>query len=649
MAAGTRTSRARERGQVLVIFVLSLVALMGAAGLAVDMGRFYSERRFLQNAADAAALAAANALIRGGTEDDARADANAVLTRNYSIPPNGVVPNLPPGSGNEVYTSGHAGDPAYLLDGILISGGGIRVAVRNTISYTFGRVVGLDTNTLVGRARVRFDGNLLPIAVRRYVNAPGSNIGVAPCTDNFTEFMDFFATANTACLGTDTNDTTRVDPNPGAAFDPAAPDGDRSNHGPIVEILGQGADPDNGADFRGFIALDIRNFSTSSSQRYYNEVTPSTNALTLKDMQAQWILDGGYPAGAMLPPAVTPPDPNDQVATLDGNSAGLAIDAFMDRFAPGDAILVAVYPGVTMQIPDFSMTTPATVAAPETGEVSSAGQFRVSRNQAFSGTVALTTEVDAGDPLNPLFLGQLDGGTTPIDYSPNPVTPSLGTGTTVLMEDLDTNGATPGIYTLWLRGEASSPYLSVKYTPFALRVGTVSRDFTITSSTSEQTAVAVGNTVSFTLNLKRSGGAFGGSVALSLEALPGETLPAGLGAVSFSPSSVAPAGGSGSDSTLTIDTGTMAPGQYDFVVRATGVNGDPTPRSVTHLLTLRVNVATSSAGGNQEYVDIVGFAVMRVASMNSNTVSAYAITPMITDPSDSRLRRGQVARLSPWN
>ena len=100
MATGARSSRARERGQVLVIFVLSLVALMGAAGLAVDMGRFYSERRFLQNAADAAALAAANALIRGGTEDDARADANAVLTRNFSIPPNGVVPNLPPGSGS---------------------------------------------------------------------------------------------------------------------------------------------------------------------------------------------------------------------------------------------------------------------------------------------------------------------------------------------------------------------------------------------------------------------------------------------------------------------------------------------------------------------------------------------------------------------
>jgi hypothetical protein len=33
----------------------------------------------------------------------------------------------------------------------------------------------------------------------------------------------------------------------------------------------------------------------------------------------------------------------------------------------------------------------------------------------------------------------------------------------------------------------------------------------------------------------------------------------------------------------------------------------------------------------------------------SNSISAYAITPLITDPNDSRLRRGQVAKLVPWS
>lgn len=48
-------SQSSERGQVLVIIILVIVALMGFAALAVDGGRVYAERRRAQNAADAAA------------------------------------------------------------------------------------------------------------------------------------------------------------------------------------------------------------------------------------------------------------------------------------------------------------------------------------------------------------------------------------------------------------------------------------------------------------------------------------------------------------------------------------------------------------------------------------------------------------------
>ena len=78
------------RGQVLVIFALSLVAIMAAAGLAFDIGRFYSERRFLQNAADAGALAIANALIRGESATDAEAEGRDVLARNLAGSPTGT-------------------------------------------------------------------------------------------------------------------------------------------------------------------------------------------------------------------------------------------------------------------------------------------------------------------------------------------------------------------------------------------------------------------------------------------------------------------------------------------------------------------------------------------------------------------------------
>ncbi|HZM73214.1 MAG TPA: pilus assembly protein TadG-related protein [Candidatus Polarisedimenticolia bacterium] len=645
MAPRPHVRAAGERGQVIVIFALAITGLLAAAGLAFDIGRFYSERRFLQNSADSAALAAANSIIRGDSYATAETIARDILTRNYLTDPNGRAPALP--SATPIYESGHAGDVLYLLDGIVITGGDIRVAVRNEIDYTFGRFIGLVNAQVSARARVKLDGDILPIAVRHFVNAPGSGSGVYPCVDDDRAFTDYFATADTACLGTDTDDTLRVDPTAGAAFDALNPDNDRTNHGPIVAIMGDGAVPDNGADFRGYVALDIRNFANTTSQLYYNGVNPGDTASVLKDLEAQWLLAGGYP-GPMFPPAISPPDPNDQVAILNGNSTGTGIDAFNTRFIPGDLILVAVYPGVTLQIPDFSMAAPSTISLPTTGTVANAGSFKVGRNQSFSGTVDLTTVADSGDPFNPMVTGTLLGGATPITYTPNPVTPSLGSGQTVDMTNVTTSGAPDGIYSLWLRGEAGSPYLSIKYLPFAVKVGTVSRDFSIAVDASEK-FVALGGTVTYNLTLKRSGPSFGGTgVNLSLEALPGQTLPTGLGAVTFSPSNINPAT-SGTPSVLTIDVGTAAPGQYTFVVRATGLNGDATGRRVTHLLPITVDLATSSSGGNQEYIDITGFAVMRVVQADSNTIAAYAITPMVADMNDPLLRRGQTARLMPWN
>lgn len=55
----------REKGQVLVFVALALILLIGVAALAVDVGHFYAERRHMQNAADAAALAGAREICFG--------------------------------------------------------------------------------------------------------------------------------------------------------------------------------------------------------------------------------------------------------------------------------------------------------------------------------------------------------------------------------------------------------------------------------------------------------------------------------------------------------------------------------------------------------------------------------------------------------
>jgi hypothetical protein len=52
-----------QRGVVAIVVALSLVALIGCAGLALDLGRLYVGKTELQNAVDACALAAANELV----------------------------------------------------------------------------------------------------------------------------------------------------------------------------------------------------------------------------------------------------------------------------------------------------------------------------------------------------------------------------------------------------------------------------------------------------------------------------------------------------------------------------------------------------------------------------------------------------------
>jgi hypothetical protein len=54
-----------ERGAVAVMVALLMVALLGAAAVAVDVGAMYSEQSQLQNAADAAALGVAQACSKG--------------------------------------------------------------------------------------------------------------------------------------------------------------------------------------------------------------------------------------------------------------------------------------------------------------------------------------------------------------------------------------------------------------------------------------------------------------------------------------------------------------------------------------------------------------------------------------------------------
>jgi Flp pilus assembly protein TadG len=117
----------RERGQVLVIAALLLPVLLAMVGMAVDVGTYASDRRALQNAADAMALA-------GGQElpDSAAATSAALsLADDHGV---------------------NTGDVT-----VTITGGSTTPAIRVTIArnhdFSFMQIVGIDSRSVGATAK----------------------------------------------------------------------------------------------------------------------------------------------------------------------------------------------------------------------------------------------------------------------------------------------------------------------------------------------------------------------------------------------------------------------------------------------------------------------------------------------------------------
>ena len=78
----TRARRRRSGGQIIVVFVLAIVAIIGMVGLAIDGGGAYAQRRDQQTAADLAALAAANDYLLSNSTSQAADRARTVAATN---------------------------------------------------------------------------------------------------------------------------------------------------------------------------------------------------------------------------------------------------------------------------------------------------------------------------------------------------------------------------------------------------------------------------------------------------------------------------------------------------------------------------------------------------------------------------------------
>ncbi len=640
-----RSPRSAPRGQVLVIVAIGITILLALAGVAIDVGRLMAERRHLQTAADAGALAACQSLVSGAVADmDVAAQrARNVANVNIDGSPAGAIATM---SDPPVYEDEDGSgflDPDELKSGVVVSGSSARVAISADMDTVLARLVGVATFDVGARAQCTLiQDPALPIVARRYAAPPGPGGG----------FVDVLATETTSGSGT-------VDPDP-LGYNVRTPAGDAvGTKGPLFEIYGVESKAHNSSEFRGFINLDIRDFRDETERDYYNGAVANMNENVMKAEQAEYIVNG-YPGPAF--PAVTNPPTGDlQVATLSGHSTGHLLTEFDKVYSPNDRILLAVYDGTVKAIPDFSITPPsritlaATTAAPVDGPT-----FSVSRNSEFNGVVSLELVGDALAPTpsdnilpTPGTAAPAPGAMNEPIFNPDDFTFALNSSSRqVLMEDFSTNAISPGIYTVWVKGTSSTPSKARRH-PVPVYIGGATKGFHLGNSQLSASAEALGDTAAYTIRVRSDGWTTGSpatQVALSWDpasfsdCLLSPIAPPPSMTVGFSAAAVTPANGQGAPSTMTVDTDGLAPGCYMFTVRARATNSDGQP--VTRLATATLYVNAEPSDGS--YVDIIGFAMFEVASVDANTIAGRAISRICPDPNCAELRNVQRARLIPW-
>lgn len=120
----------RDRGQIIVIFALAIVVIIGMVGLVIDGGGAFAQRRSEQSVADVASLAGANAYMN--TNGVPAATAAAIAAARASATRNG-------------YTHGVNGASVGVTVAFKSSGAVVRVAITAPHANTFARVMGVNT------------------------------------------------------------------------------------------------------------------------------------------------------------------------------------------------------------------------------------------------------------------------------------------------------------------------------------------------------------------------------------------------------------------------------------------------------------------------------------------------------------------------
>ena len=125
------------KGQVIIIFALSLVVLVGMVGLAIDSGLAYGVKAKLSAAVDAAAIAGARALGTGVSDNERIANAKAAAQKFFAG-------NFPNNYLGVTSTTLNIPDPVHNSNGYW----DVKVSATATMPTTFIRVLSLKQVTV---------------------------------------------------------------------------------------------------------------------------------------------------------------------------------------------------------------------------------------------------------------------------------------------------------------------------------------------------------------------------------------------------------------------------------------------------------------------------------------------------------------------
>ena len=321
------------RGQVLILFVLMLgLVFLSVLAAAADVSQMHTQRRKLQNAADAAALAGAEEYKVTASTAAGDAAARASVLRNAPYATDFTV----------------IGAGSSLQNGIQFAGDDVRVALRHEFQGFFSGAIGFPTLVVGARARatIRPPDVFLPITVKRFdegrtdlpLDDPLQPDPAGPQTPN--QRTDYLCsgtgqiTAWPSAVGTAPAfmQTANCDTQPSP-----------TNPGPEAFLIGTGVGPnkpsDPGEAIRGWVVPEIRNSHTATPTCYHDFDCSVNNS---KNAVADYIESFG---GASIDDSMPAPTVGESIGMIAGTSAGLSVDSIKARYQVGDTILAMVWDG----------------------------------------------------------------------------------------------------------------------------------------------------------------------------------------------------------------------------------------------------------------------------------------------------------------